>query len=343
MITVVKGKEFNYKIFFPETNGNPPKYEIKTPKKQVFLTGDGNKGEEDNFYEIPMTIPAKAPSSSVDFPWSIVWLYKTYTKEMFFDVRDPGATDDDIYQRELSKFVLANMDYRGRLVIPERPEDVSCSLFKKEDPIIKEIDVEIGDHRLGTELITEIDKKYLTPGEDIVIWFTEIQNYFQILHVTPVSMLPILSKIRFMIDRILKTMQEPQVYLDSELNASLYGGIEYINAWNPLTEWNIMDFPTALTPFLVYAGGWYALNSQYMLESDLAFGYSGQAVSLDYDRTGPIESEIGRLQEIMSEHLTKAKVNVLRKVQGTVGLTNSGLGPVGMTVRRNLRLVKNTG
>jgi hypothetical protein len=111
-----------------------------------------------------------------------------------------------------------------------------------------------------------------------------------------------------------------------------------------MTNYTIADLPKSLNPFLVYAGVWYSLNSQFMLESDLAFSYSGQSVSLDYDRTGPIESEISRVQDYMNEHLTKAKKTVLRgETQGVLGLTSSGLGPSIVEIRKNVRSIRRKG
>lgn len=340
---VIKGKEFKYSINFPESRGESPTFSIYTPQGQLFLTGMGEVSGGDD-YEIIVTIPINAPNSTPDYQWRISWSYDTVKKVMYFDVKDQEITDDEIYQRELFKFALPNKNYVARLIIPERPEDVECSLWTSNKMTV-ELEAEDGeDHRLGTQLSVEIPKQYMTPGELTLVWTTDIEEYYQIITVVPMSMLATINKVRFIIDRIIKRIDEPQTYLESDLVASIYGGIDYINGWHPLTTWTVINFPPALNPMLIYASAWYALNSQFMLESDLAFAYSGQSVSLDYDRTGPIESEIGRLQEYLTEHLSKAKRTLMRgDTQGVVGVTSSGLGPGIMEIRKNLRLVRRRG
>lgn len=340
---VIKGKEFKYSILFPESSGEVPTFTIYTPQGQLFITGDGSVAEGDN-YETIVTVPVNAPNSTPDNQWRIEWGHGDVKKVMYFDVKDPELSNDEIFQRELFKFALPSKTYNARLIIPERPEDIECFLYRGNNMITAVEAEDPEDHRLGTQLTAEIPREHMKVGELTLVWDTDIEDYYQIINVPPMTMLPTINRVRFIIDRVIKRVEEPQAYLDSDLVAAIYGGLEYLNAWNPLTYYVLTDMPVGLSPFLVYASAWYALNSQFMLESDLAFSYSGQSLSLDYDRTGPIESEIGRLQEYMSEHLTKAKKTLLRgQTQGVVGLTSSGLGPGIAEVRKNLRLIRRKG
>ncbi len=340
---VIKGKEFKYSIKFPESNGELPEFSVYTSQNQLFITGLGELIETDT-YEAIITIPVSAPSSTFDNQYNIEWKYGTVKKIMYFDVKDPDVSDDEVFQRELFKFALPNKNYNARIIIPERPSDIECSLYQG-NRLLTEIEADDPiDHRLGTQLTCEIESAYLKIGEYTLIWLTDIDDYYQIITVPPISILPVISKIRFLVDRVIKKIEEPQVYLDSDILAAIYGGIEYINAWTPVTAWTISDIPAIIKPFIMYAGAWYLLNSQFMLESDLAVSYNDQSVSMDYDRTGPIESEISRMQEYMSEHLTNAKTNALKNVTlGTIGLTTSGLGPGLMDIRKNLRLIRRRG
>lgn len=340
MIIVVKDQEFKYKIYFPESQGNPPDFIINTPVNQIYFAGTGEKSDAPDFYETIISIPLKAPSSTTDSSWSITWKYSTHTKTAYFDVKDPDVSDDEIYQKELFKLAIADNLYNAKLIVPERPEDCTVKFYYNSTMLYEE-EADIEDHRLGTQMTVEIPAEYIKPNEYIIIWKTDLTEYYQTIQVLPINYLPILQKIRFLLDRVLKDIKEPQAYLEADLGAALLGGLDYINAWSPITDWTINNYPKIMQPFLVYAGGWYILNSQYMLESDLAFSYSGQSVSLDYDRTGPIESEISRLQEYMSENLTKAKKTVLRRSStGSLGVTQSGIGPTGMNIHRNRRLIR---
>jgi hypothetical protein len=344
MTPVVKSKEYTYTIYFEESNGTEPDFIIKTPTNQTFLAGVGTPQYQNHWYETKVTIPVNAPSSTADLSWSITWVYEDVKKTMYFDAVDPDLTEDEIYQRELSKFAIAGSDYHARLIIPERPTEALCNLYIGDKLVIEGIDVDINDHRLGTELSCDIASIFLKTNEHTLIWKTDLQDYFQNLIIAPVRMLKYITRIRFFVDRIIKKLNEPQVYLDSDINFALFGGIDVINGWYPVTTYAVNSMPDMLQPFITFAGIWYILNSQFMLESDLAFAYSGQAVSLDYDRTGPIESEIGRIQDYLNEHLPKAKRSALRaETLGRVGVTTSGIGPTGMYIHNNRRLVRSVG
>ena len=340
MNLVTKGVEFAYKIYFPESSGTPPAYTIKTPVGLSFLTGTGEALYEDDWYVCEITIPPTAPSSTADQGWSITWSDGTNTKQVYFDVQDPEIPEDDIYLRELTKFVIEGSDYVFKIVVAESPEECYCNFYRGSTLIASEIEADIEDHRLGKQITWTIEASYFSAGEHVIIYTTDIQQYHQRVLVAPIGYLPELAKLRFLVDRILKSIDQPQTYLESDLVTAIFGGIDIINIYSPLTEWDIFSLPSAIKPLLQFAAGIYLLNSQYMLESDLAFAYSGNTVSLDYDRTGAIESEIGRLQEMLQENLPKAKKNVLRDSPGVVGVTTSPVGPQGLVISKHHRLIK---
>ncbi len=340
MISVIKGKEFEYIIEFTESAGTPPTYTVKTPAGVSFLTGTADAIYGDDKYSCKLTIPPTAPSSTAALAWTITWVDATVQKVVYFDVKDPDIPDDEIYLRELTKFVIENRDYNFKLVIPEVAEDCSMELFGGASSITSDIDNDIEDHRLGCQIVGTIATTYLSAGEYVLIYTTDVGEYHQSVLVCPIKFMPILTKVRFIVDRILKSIDQPQTYLESDLLASIFGGIDIVNMVAPVTDWTVISLPTIIQPFLQIAAGIYLLNSQYMLESDLAFAYSGNTVSLDYDRTGAIESQISRLQEMLNENLMKAKKTVLRDSPGILGITGSPVGPNGLFISRHHQLIK---
>ena len=253
----------------------------------------------------------------------------------------PDLTDDEIYARELTKMAIQGSDYTARMIVAEGIVDANAILYDTANIIIRGLSVEVEDHRLGKQMSTEIYRSHLSVGEYTLVWETDIQNYFQRILVISPTFLPMIQKTRFIIDRILKSLDEPQSYTDADMYAALTGGLELINGWHPVTEYFFTNYPNALQPFLPIAGAWYALNSQFMLETDLAFSYSGQTVTLDYDRSGPIESEMGRLWDYLNEHLTRAKRSVLRGLMGVLGVTGGPISKVGRVyVDRTTRIIQ---
>lgn len=344
MNLLTKGSEGRFTIYFPETtNEIPPEFIITTPTNITFVSGTGTYNEElgTSMFEVYLVIPVRAPSSTVNSQWSITWYLGSVKKTMFFDVQDPDLTIDELYIKELSKFTIANRPYNARLIIPDQVSSFALDVYSGNSIVLVDKEVTSEDHRLGTQLSSSLGSTDLVIGEYSFVWKTDIQDYYQRILVSPISMLGVINKIRFTIDRVLKSIDEPQTYLDSDLYASILGGIDDINLVHPLTEYTVTDFPSLLYPFLHYAASIHALNSQYILESDLAFSYSGQSVSLDYDRTSVIESAISRFNEYLTENLPKAKKSMLRTSHGQVGLTMGTNGIGSMRIHRNVRTISN--
>jgi hypothetical protein len=326
MSVVIKGRSYDFKILFPGlTPGD-------TPGQGILISG------ETEWYQCSTTVPVSAPVSTSEAEWYITWSYNTVSKAVYFEVRDPNLMDDERYQRELSKLSITGRDYTARLVVEEQVASASLYLMRNDTEIYSDLTgVTITPHRLGYELSTGITGSYLTAGEFLLLWETSGNTYFQNLTIAPMKFIPIIVQIRFFIDRIYKQLDEPQNYTDADIYTALLGGMGIINGWHPLTEWAVVNFPNSLKPFLVKAGAWYALNSQFVLEGDMAFSYSGQTITLDYDRTGLISEEIGRLWDYLSEHLMKAKTQVI-KSPGVLGITEDKLSTSSrIRIRRNFR------
>jgi hypothetical protein len=317
-----------------------PSFSVKTSSTQVFLTGTGEALFTDDWYSAKFTIPPTAPNSTVENQWSITWTSGTVQKVVYFDVEDKDISEDEIYLKELHKFALEAVDYDFKIVIPVVPEECEAFFYNSSRLLASALDCEIVDHRLGAQITGTIDGEFLTAGEFTLVYKTDIGNYMQTILVLPIKYFPVMTGVRFLIDRILKDVTEPQAILESDLAASVFGGIEVINITAPVTEWNITNLPSTVVSFLKPAACIYMLNSQYMLESDLAFAYSGNTVSLDYDHTGAIESALGRFQEQLQENLGRAKNSILNANPGVVGLTTSPNGPNFMRIRNNIQFVR---
>lgn len=336
---VIKGRPYAFKIYFTGIVAPAvPVFSIATPTGTIFLSGNGSAipGQAD-WYQCLTTIPVSSPDSTPNTQWTITWSYATTTKVMYFEVVDPDLTADEVYQKESARLALTSQDYAARIVVVEQILSGNLSVVSGDTEICTDT-IAIENHRLGTQLSCTIPAVHLAVGELSLIWNTDVIQYFQRLLVAPISMLPVMLEIRYLVDRIVKQLDEPQSYTEADAYVGVIGGLGLINGWFPLTSWAIPMFPGALRSFLVFASAWYMLNSQFVLEGDLAFSYSGQTVTLDYDRTGMLESEMGRLYEHLNTHLTKAKLSVLR-TPGILGVTAGpiGTGPSEYSVTKSKR------
>ena len=316
---VVKGKPYNFRVYWPTVpSGSYPTFKIEVPDGSTFLEGTGVEiTGSPGWFLYQTTIPTSAPDSTTNSEWSITWSYLTTARQFYFSVVGPDLVKDETYQRELTKLAIVGSEYNARLIVPESPTDAIAEFYNSSSIVLDGLNVDIEDHRLGTQLSTEIPIAYVIVGEYTLVWQTDLQNYFQRILVASPLYLNYIQKVKFIIDRILKSLDEPQAYTEADIFSGINGGLDVVNSWHPATEYTMGNYPSKLKPFLPVASAWYLLNSQFMLESDLAFSYSGQTVTLDYDRTGQISEQIGRMWDFMTEHLTKAK----RSFQGVLAVT----------------------
>ena len=135
----------------------------------------------------------------------------------------------------------------------------------------------------------------------------------QKIHVVYFNLLVKIPQVRMLIDKIQKRQGRVHAYEDADIVEYLNQGIKLVNSIFPYTNYSVINLPDALDFYWTMAAAWYGLNAQYMLEAETSFNFSGQTVTLDVDRTGFIESELGRLWDLLNEHLPKIKTFLARK------------------------------
>jgi len=137
---------------------------------------------------------------------------------------------------------------------------------------------------------------------------------YDIIDSVSVRMLQFVPDIRMFIDKYQKKIGRVQAYEDSDILEYIRRGREIVNGWHPMTHWGT-EFNSPLWTighFWRLAACWYGLGAQFLLENDLAFNFSGQTVTLDYDRTSNIDNMQGKLMDLFDKQLTPAKTHLLR-------------------------------
>lgn len=106
----------------------------------------------------------------------------------------------------------------------------------------------------------------------------------------------------------------PQLeYTQPDLLLYLQRGLNLFNSYSPnLTDFNGTNMQGALFDSLLLCASYYALGAQLLAEGMLAFNFSGQAVTLDVDRTPALESALGRVESQLTERIPKIKQMLLR-------------------------------
>lgn len=136
------------------------------------------------------------------------------------------------------------------------------------------------------------------------------------------------------IDNIIPQLE----YTQADLLTYLQRGLGLFNSYAPnLTSFNGRNMQGGLLDIMVLCGSYYALGAQLLAEGMLAFDFTGQAVTLNVDRTPALESALGRVEQQMTERIPHMKQMLLRRgVTGGEGSDNVGNSSgIGMTVLSN--------
>jgi hypothetical protein len=125
-----------------------------------------------------------------------------------------------------------------------------------------------------------------------------------------------------MIDRFQHRFGTAQYISDGDLVEGLVRGLGMFNQWFPYSSYTPEQMPDEFGTFWIMFGAWWMLSSQRLLLSNLAFSFSGQSISLDYDQTGAIDSAISGMTEWLNTHVTPAKTMLFRQ-RSNVGVVGS--------------------
>lgn len=113
-------------------------------------------------------------------------------------------------------------------------------------------------------------------------------------------------------------------YAQSDLLLALSRGLEMFNSMGPsLSSFTGTNMQGVLLDSWIICSCINLLNMQYMAEGSLAFDFSGQAVSLNIDRTQYIDAMLGRLDSMVEN-----QVKPLKKLLAKNGIT-TGDGSIG--------------
>lgn len=106
----------------------------------------------------------------------------------------------------------------------------------------------------------------------------------------------------------------PQLeYTQAGMLTNLHRGLGLFNGFQPtFTEFTGTNMQGLLLDVFVLCGSYYALAEQLLAEGMLAFDFTGQAVTLNVDRTPAIESALGRIEQQMQERIPVVKRQLVK-------------------------------
>lgn len=320
-------------------NSDYPKYTIYNPSGTEILSGIGTPGVGMGYWQAQLVVDEQYPLTTPDERYKISWTMVNSNSQQFNYEQEFELFENTISEpedREQKYIVMAGSDTRLKLTLDLIPDGLSLEVYEnmnQQTPIFSAVKTDLTRVKSGNShvfyvdmpgTLTQINYKYS------VVWkirrtpIDTEQFTFQIMTAVGSYTLNLITSVRMLIDKFQKRLGTVQAYEDSDIVEYLERGMELLNSHYPLTYFQIGLAPSALNVFHIMLSSWYALNAQQLLETDLGFSFSGQALTLEYDHASQLADVMARWKEYIDSQLTQAKYHILNQ-SGSVG-TSAGRG-----------------
>lgn len=349
-----RGQQAEFRFAFVKRDGSPlvsldpskyPSYALYSPSGLQVQTGVAQPFANPGSYRILWTVPVDCELSNDQQSWILQATFldakkKQYEIQADFNVVEKQLTSQE--NRDLVRLGIENNPFRINWRGDAVPFNISVSCFQSDNPDNSDIaPIPLAVMPTGPILegdsvayVYDIPGTALKPGMYTVIWNiqetasspSEIE--YQQLRIIPRKLIQMIPQLKFIVGRFQAAFDLPNYISDADYVEGLQHGLEFINQWHPISFYGYNDMMTTngltspLSSFWLMASAWWVLHSQHLVEVGLSFQFSGATTSLDYDRSGGIESAMSRLREEMTQNLTPAKIsfNIMRNGIGTLSV-----------------------
>lgn len=289
----------------------------------------------DNSYHVTFEIPDNAILSTDEFKYSIEWelvstLGKSYRLTEFFDVWHPSYNLTS--SKEQQKLVLPFVPMELSVPLPGKPLEIKLTIYNDSNAVISTINPVNKGIYSGYYIYTaNIPANTFKENKFYAaVWSFTLGNeesvFYQKIQCADLWAMSKISDMRMYLDKVMKDIDTYVGWRDSDLYFHLQQGLNHLNIlWLP-TDWTFISMKGTLSFMfngMLTCALYSALRAQYLAEGDSAFSYSGQPVTLEIDRTGFIEAELGRLQDLIENQIKPAKIQAIKRMRngGHLNLT----------------------
>ncbi len=322
----------------PQDPTQYPAYNIITPSGAIEQSGVATLDVSAGHYRINWHVDSDVELSNAESRWRVEWIMISNNNRQIpfvfeFDVADRIVSTVDSMELEFN--ALEGKPFTVRIPLTVQPYALTITVSDSNDSstiilsgTLAGSDISMAPNGDQYIYYIEIPTNTLEGNRSYTaVW--EIQDtvgsitdhVFQVIRTIPHTLLQYLPNLRTLIDRIQKRLTWIQAYQDSHLVNFLYNGLNLVNNHHPYTTYGYMDLPLPLKTYWLLYSGWYALQSQGLLENDIGFSYSGQEITLEYDRASGIGESLGRMLDYINGDagtggLTNAKTAIVRRARG---------------------------
>ena len=306
-----------------------PSFQIRNPKSDIVYSGIATSYSTQGNYQVSWTIPKDAILSSDMDSWTIEWIMvasdgrQIQYKENFLVVDMSIETEED---HSIIQVVQADKTFRIYNYFEVNPIEISVDIYtanNSSEPFMsfaKDDLTCVTNERGHIGYYVDITSG-LHQGEYLALWsyryseLSDVSREFKSIRSIRNTILRYADQLRILIDRYNKRQSAPNAYSDSDLVEFLDKGLGMVNAWYPVSQppitWDTAD-GSPYKIFIIACAAIWGLKSQYLNELDLSFQYSGQTTTIDFDRSGGIDTFLSSLIEWVNTNLTKAKIATTR-------------------------------
>lgn len=310
--------------------GQYPAYTIYDTHNVAVQSGIGQPISTPGTYKVEFLVPADAHLSYEEKRWRIEWMLVNTDNRQFdfieaFDVRDEVITASE--NREQKYITLCDRPYRALWRTTKRPHELVLTIYQGTSNTIVEqssLNVGISFAHEGDSVVfyRDVPQGTLRANQKYSLIWEERDDQFSVpeftfmglTSITP-SLFSQVTSVRMLIDKFQKRLNTVQAYEDSDIVEYIEQGTALVNAGYPTTFYPLGATPQPLNVFVILMSAWWGLQAQNLLEVDLAFNFSGQTVTLDYDHTSALADVAGRWNDFISTNLPPAKMAIVRASQ----------------------------
>lgn len=356
-----RGEQAEFRFSFVNSSGDAlvpldankyPSYAFVSPSGLQIQTGVAQAYGTPGQYRVLWTIPQDTELSNDEMSWQLQVNFVTARRSQLTHTFDFFVVDKQVTatgRKDLVNLAIQGsphrLFWRGDFDPVELTLECYASPYADNSDLAPIPHAQAIDKSVMTKVIDgdSIVYYYEIPASSFNLWdplnnlytglwtvretpLSELQVEYDQFRVIKKTMVQYIQSIRFMVDRFQHRLGTPQHISDGDLCEALTEGLGLFNGWFPVSNYNWTDFPMQCSTYWIMLSTWWMLNSQHMLMNSISFAFNGQAVTLDYDQTGGIDSAIQRLSEWLNAHITPQKIMISRQ--------RSGVGSLGIRTQR---------
>ena len=312
----------------PKDSALYPTYTLYDINNEVIQSGVGIAEITAGRYRAEYQVPFDAPLSGDMSRWRIEWVMLSTDDRQVdfveeFDIKDTVITASETREQ---KFIgLVGSTYRAILRLPQNASEVALDVYASTSVSQKLVD--------NVSTATN-DIKYAPDGDSVVYYYDidaslvgnqcamfsiiwkvrntalEPQTFiFQVLNIVTPYALALVTSLRMLIDKLQKRLGTVMAFEDSDCCEYLARGSELVNSVYPTTFFGYATMPQILTVHHLLYSGWYALQAQGLLSTELSFNFC-----VDENTLLPTEHGLVRAKNIVEA--TNYRYEVTKKIVG---------------------------